>query len=587
MDITTAGCETQLPDHTGREKPANPAAPEESPQGGSQEEMQAPEPTYIHTTEPANGRRFLADFGDQLTIAYDEDDPCVDIYALEADGRLSGMRARTLLMQTGQRYLLAACKKSGQRLTEKDHFVVYRDACLVNQTSYFDKMRRVIRMVLMQLDEAGVRHGVRMVQRAEMDANRRYLGAPNGIIDLHTGRLVLPEEARGLLVSASIPDDYDPDALHPDADRLFPPVNEGDADALHRQRIYAAALQNWPRRQLIAELCPSDSGKTTEKNAVQRALGDQYVVEMDPVAWAPSNRRYGGDPHNGDRLKLRLPARISYTSEISGEIDGDFLKKAAGGEAYISARNVAEKRVTFRPSAFAWLQTNINRDHDGTESAVLNLGIHGTSDDAAAIRSRVKLITRPVVDGKCIDPKLVDRGGNLDDPDDRRFRQAVAARLVAYCAAHSGQPFPEDTPTMEERLHEQAQREMPRWQREWLPNVLTAVPEDGGEIADGESATSVQIYQDLVSWWRDNGDGKPPNNAVVGKATAAFYKVKPVKRQRRVGGKLQTFSVYPGFVMTDGIVSERQSPGAKQGSQAPKRKGPTAWVWRDSGSEFA
>ena len=161
MDITTAGCETQLPDHTGREKPANPAAPEESPQDSSQEEMRAPEPTYIHTTEPANGRRFLADFGDQLTIAYDEDDPCVDIYALEADGRLSGMRARTLLMQTGQRYLLAACKKSGQRLTEKDHFVVYRDACLVNQTSYFDKMRRVIRMVLMQLDEAGVRHGVR------------------------------------------------------------------------------------------------------------------------------------------------------------------------------------------------------------------------------------------------------------------------------------------------------------------------------------------------------------------------------------------------------------------------------------------
>ena len=62
MNITTAGCETQLPDHTGREKPANPAAPEESPQGGSREEMQAPEPTYIHTTEPANGRRFLADF---------------------------------------------------------------------------------------------------------------------------------------------------------------------------------------------------------------------------------------------------------------------------------------------------------------------------------------------------------------------------------------------------------------------------------------------------------------------------------------------------------------------------------------------
>ncbi len=566
--------------------PANPALSVGSSQDSSAERVQVPKPTHVNANDPANCLRFLADFGDRLTIAYDKDDPCVDIYALEDNGRLSSIQARKLLMQTGQRYLLAACTAAGMRLSEREHVEVFQDARRVIQDSYFGKVSRVIRMVLMQLEEAGVGHGVRMVQRAEMDANRRYLGAPNGIIDLQTGQLAPLDTARKLLVLASIPDDYDPNALHPDCDRLFPPLGEGDPDDLHRQRIYAAVLQNWPSRQLIAELCPSGAGKTTEKNAVQRALGDQYIVEMDPVAWVATGRRYGGDPHNGDRLKLRLPARIAYTAEISGKVDGDFVKKAAGGEAYISARNVAEKRATFRPSAFAWFQTNIDRDHDGVESAVLNLGIHGTSDDAVAIRSRVKIITRPALDGDSIDPTLVDRGSDLDNADDRRFRQAVAARLVAYCAAHPGQPFPEDTPTMEEQLHQQTQREMPLWQRQWLPNVLTASSEGAAEAAD-PWATSVGIYEDFQSWWEDNADGRLLDKAVVGKAVSAFYKVKPVKKQKRIGGKLKTFSVYPGLVLTASASSKSPSPSPKEDREAPKRKGSTAWTWKDHESEFS
>ena len=583
MDTTTASEQTQSQDRVDAGRPASSAG---SYRDNATDQVPRPRLKYVNANEPANCRRFLSDFGDRLTIAYDEDDPCVDIYALEDNGRLSSIRARMLLMQTGQIYLQAAGKAANWNLTDKEDSVVFRDACQVNQASYFDKISRVVRLVLMDLEESGVRHGVRMVQRAEMDSNRRYLGAPNGIIDLHTGKLAPPETARKLLVSASIPDDYDPDALHPDCDRLFPPPGEGDSDALQRQKIYAAILQNWPRRQLIAELCPSGTGKTTEKNAVQRALGDQYVVEMDPVAWAAPGRGYGGDPHNGERLKLQLPARIAYTSEISGRVDGAFIKKAAGGEAYISARNVAEKRVTFRPSAFAWFQTNVDRDHDGVESPVLNLGIHGNSDDAVALRSRVKIIVRPVLDGENVNPTLLDRGSDLDDADDRRFRQAVAARLVSYCAAHPGQPFPEDTPTMEERLHEQAQREMPLWQRQWLPNVLTAGSEDVGE-AGGPWATSTDIYEDFWSWWEDNGDGRPPSKAVVGKAVAAFYQVKPVKKQKRIDGKLKTFSIYPGLVLTGSASPKSPTQNPKVDREAPRRKGPTAWTWRDPDSEFA
>ena len=43
----------------------------------------------------------------------------------------------------------------------------------------------------------------------------QYLGAPNGVIDLQTGRLLPPEEGRLALVTRQLPDPYDPDATQP------------------------------------------------------------------------------------------------------------------------------------------------------------------------------------------------------------------------------------------------------------------------------------------------------------------------------------------------------------------------------------
>ena len=48
----------------------------------------------------------------------------------------------------------------------------------------------------------------------------RYLGAPNGVIDLTTGRLLPPVEGRRCLVTFSLPDPYDPDVTHPDVEQL-------------------------------------------------------------------------------------------------------------------------------------------------------------------------------------------------------------------------------------------------------------------------------------------------------------------------------------------------------------------------------
>ena len=103
----------------------------------------------------------------------------------------------------------------------------------------------------------------------------------------------------------------------------------------------------------------------------------------------------------------------------------------------------------------------------------------------------------------------------------------------------------------------------------------------------GPWATSTDIYEDFWSWWEDNGDGRPPSKAVVGKAVAAFYQVKPVKKQKRIDGKLKTFSIYPGLVLTGSASPKSPTQNPKVDREAPRRKGPTAWTWRDPDSEFA
>ena len=52
----------------------------------------------------------------------------------------------------------------------------------------------------------------------------RYLGTPSGVIDLRDGRLLSSEEGRRKKITASIADPYDPEATHPDVQKLTAPL---------------------------------------------------------------------------------------------------------------------------------------------------------------------------------------------------------------------------------------------------------------------------------------------------------------------------------------------------------------------------
>ena len=65
--------------------------------------------------------------------------------------------------------------------------------------------------------------------RAEdLDADLRYLGTANGVVDLYTGDLLLRDQARTRLVTIKCPVEYHPAAKHPALDKLFSAWELGD-----------------------------------------------------------------------------------------------------------------------------------------------------------------------------------------------------------------------------------------------------------------------------------------------------------------------------------------------------------------------
>ena len=106
----------------------------------------------------------------------------------------------------------------------------------------------------------------------DMDTKTRYLGAPNGVIDLDTGELLTGPAARATLTSRQILDDYNPDAKSPAVDRLF-----GHIPATEREWLFSAlghALRGYPNRRLYLITGPAGAGKSTMLQAVAGALGD-------------------------------------------------------------------------------------------------------------------------------------------------------------------------------------------------------------------------------------------------------------------------------------------------------------------------
>lgn len=286
---------------------------------------------------------------------------------------------------------------------------------------------------------------------SDLNTNPRYIGAPNGIIDLDTGALLDPQEGRRHLVTCTVADDFDPNARHDSVSALVSHMNPEIAQYLWDEVAYS--LRGRPNRRLILLEGPTNGGKTGLMRAIRASLGN-YCAPLPKAAIA--EKRYASDtglsPEQG---ALMQPTRISYIEEIKGiRLDQEHIKDITGG-VEIPWRKLREDFQHGTPSATIFICTN------PAEDPTFDL-----SD--APLVSRLKYI--PVPPLRVIDPGVVEAFDN-----DRVARQALVAHLVETSVMVRVPPvLPE---SLAVTLAEQAEDSIPihiKWVREHISRDINS-----------------------------------------------------------------------------------------------------------------
>ena len=296
------------------------------------------------------------------------------------------------------------------------------DECLqfVNDASSASGRRAVIEDLplahrILQ-EHAAVPAGLRSVPAETIDVEARYLGASNGVIDLDTGQLLSGTRARRALVSNTIPDAYEPDASHPNVDRLTSHMDEEDREHLLDALAYALGAGSADRIYVIH----GGPARVALLSCVRLALGPRYsgAVPLGMLLGGSDRSTVPAQPMGLDRF---VGPRIlaGYAPAGSGTLDPGLLGYLAIQDA-IRAGTAAGVR---RPNTPLTATMFVALDPDALEGF----------DGGAHPLARIRLLRYP--DPESADSELIRRAGRS-----RSFRQALVALLVRRCTAMTGPP---------------------------------------------------------------------------------------------------------------------------------------------------
>ncbi len=202
------------------------------------------------------------------------------------------------------------------------------------------------------------------------DTNATLLGAPNGVIDLRTGRL--RPGRRGDRITLVTGVEYRADARSDLWERTLQAVL-GDDDLIRFFHVAVGYSASGDTGRDCWFLCCGDgrNGKGTLLQPIHRALGD-YALELPAAIF---DMRADRTPYE----LAALPGRRFVTSSESGDtirLHHDRIKQLTGGDS-MSAANKYEKAFEFEPSCKLWFACNRKPN---------------VSDDTPAFWARVFLI---------------------------------------------------------------------------------------------------------------------------------------------------------------------------------------------------
>ena len=353
---------------------------------------------------------------------------------------------------------------------------------------------------------------VRSVEAAELDDDARYVGAPNGVVDLHTGGLLVGAEARGKLVTRSLPDPFVPDATHPLIDRLL--EHQNAAESAWLLTGLGLALRGALGTYVLVIWGATGGGKSTLISALAAALG-RYAVPLNAGTFADPTRGRAGAP--SPDLELLRGRRLAYASEAAAlSSDREWLKRLTGGEPLSSRRMRQDHEQSFVNRSLILL----------TGNDLPRVGAH----DAAILRRLI------VARWAAIPPDEQDRGMLDEVKRDAQARQAMVALLVRAALGWDVDTWLLEQPaSIAEAIAEAEAVDTPgalAWARDAVvrgvaDDVLTGAMLWGGARAacpDGDGVEGYGSQRSFTRRVREDLDLPPPKTERIGAKTVSGWR---------------------------------------------------------------
>ncbi|MFC7220573.1 phage/plasmid primase, P4 family [Streptomyces polyrhachis] len=187
----------------------------------------------------------------------------------------------------------------------------------------------------------------------EWDADPWLLAAPNGVIDLRTGKLSGGTPEQRITKAVSVP--YDPDARAPRWEQFLTEVFAHDPELpAYVQRLLGYGVTGSTREQCFAVLYGSGSnGKSTLLTTLRELLGAHATTVPFDMFTTSGKTRGGPD------AEMLVGTRLALASETnrSAVLDSAAIKNATGGEE-ITVNPKYRKPYAFKPQALILLASN-------------------------------------------------------------------------------------------------------------------------------------------------------------------------------------------------------------------------------------
>lgn len=404
------------------------------------------------------------------------------LLSLDSNGATWGVEKDRLL-----HLQIALCRKY-RLYIHADKDTSHKDASIADrylrkvgtQDGLIDTLKHVGAAVLAMKEYNTLPPGLTCCAFGAPDRDKRYLGVVNGVVDLKTGKLLPPAEARKTLVTRSTGVTFDPSARHEHVDGLLAHLDPAAAEYL--KRVLGRAVWGNPERGFILLCGPRNGGKTTLLTALQQALGEEAgTVSADAIR---PQRRGGKEGPTPERESLVTKRVVTAVEVERWTFDPGRLKALAGGGDFISVQPKYEKERKAQITAAIILAAN-------------ELPRFGLTD--AAVADRLRVVPYPAV------PESRKKQAVLQafkEDGDTHVKRAMLALLVRYAAQN---PPGADIP-----LPEVVQREITAAVSaeqgefgDWLHHVL---------IEDGRAKVSVpQIWE---AWAAHVGEDDPQQKVI-------------------------------------------------------------------------